>query len=586
MMFSRNPKLRSIQFGILLIVMPLFISSCQTIREGEQESIPTSNGSAEVAGTPFPTFPPFQPTPAHGVRVGGALPVQRSTFFATSGLCAACHSNLVDAEGNNVSNDDLWRSTMMANSSRDPYWKAAVRAEVMVFPEFREVIEDKCAVCHFPMAWFLAEQAGEQVKILDDSFLDPSHKYHPFAVDGVSCTLCHQVEDDNLGHPDSFSGGFLVDDVTPIGRRLAYGPYLIPPGQANIMLAGSGFEPVFADHTQQSELCATCHNLTTDTLDPSGVSIGEFHEQMVYLEWLHSSFIQTHSCQDCHMPVAEGSVRISNTGSPPRTPFYQHYFVGGNAYMAQLLDVFGEELGVTASTEHFQATQERALDQLQNRTLGIEFESLQVENGKLVADIRMQNHAGHKFPSGYPSRRAWLHFQVQDGSGDVIFESGRVNGDGSIHGNDNDRDPGLYEPHYQVIDRPDQVQIYEVIFLDVHGNITTGLLSAYEYLKDNRFIPSGFDKHTAFPEVAVYGAAFEDQDFLGGSDRLSYQVDVGERQGPFTVSVRVLYQAIAYRWMENLRAFDAPEIEAMSAYYDALPDIPVVVAEIIQRVGE
>ena len=286
------------------------------------------------------------------------------------------------------------------------------------------------------------------------------------------------------------------------------------------------------------------------------------------------------------MPVAEGSVRISNTGSPPRTPFYQHIFVGGNAYMARLLDVYGEELGVTASTEHFQATQARALDQLQSRTMGIEFERLHVENGILVADIHLENHAGHKFPSGYPSRRAWLHFQVHDGSGDIIFESGRVNGDGSIQGNDNDRDPGLYEPHYQVIENRDQVQIYEVIFLDVHGNITTGLLSAYEYLKDNRFIPSGFDKHTAIPEVAVYGGAFEDQDFTGGSDSLSYHVDVGERQGPFTVSVRVLYQAIAYRWMENLRAFDAPEIEAMSAYYDALPDIPVVVAEIIQRVGE
>jgi hypothetical protein len=586
MMFSRNPQLRSIQFINLIIALTFLISSCRAVDEVEQDKISTLTSPAEVASTPHLTSPPFEPTPAPGMRVGGALPVQRSSFFATSGLCAACHSNLVDAEGNNVSNDDFWRSTMMANSSRDPYWKAAVRAEVLVFPEFREVIEDKCAVCHFPMAWFLADQAGEQVKILDDSFLDSSHKYHTFAVDGVSCTLCHQVEDDNLGHPDSFSGGFLVDGVTPIGKRLAYGPYLIPPGQANIMLAGSGFEPVFADHTQQSELCATCHNLTTDTLDPSGISIGEFHEQMVYLEWRHSDYIHSHSCQDCHMPVAEGSVRISNTGSPPRTPFYQHTFVGGNAYMAKLLDMFGDELGVTASTEHFQATQARALDQLQNRTLVMEFERLQVGNGILVADIHMENHTGHKFPSGYPSRRAWLHFQVQDGSGDIIFESGRVNADGSIHGNDNDRDPRLYEPHYQVIESSDQVQIYEVIFLDVHGNITTGLLSAYEYLKDNRFIPSGFDKHTAIPEVAVYGGAFEDRDFTGGSDRLSYQVEVGERQGPFTVSARVLYQAIAYRWMENLRAFDAPEIEAMASYYDALPDMPVVVAEVIQNVGE
>ena len=43
--------------------------------------------------------------------------------FSGSGICALCHSGLRDAAGNDVSNDAHRRSTMMANSSKDPFWQ-------------------------------------------------------------------------------------------------------------------------------------------------------------------------------------------------------------------------------------------------------------------------------------------------------------------------------------------------------------------------------------------------------------------------------------------------------------------------------
>lgn len=74
---------------------------------------------------------------------------------------------------------------------------------------------------------------------------------------------------------------------------------------------------------------------------------------------------------------------------------------------------------------------------------------------------------------------------VRDGANHVVFESGALHPDGSIEGNDNDADPKRFEPHYTEIRSADQVQIYEPILKDQNGNVTTALLSAVGYAKDN-----------------------------------------------------------------------------------------------------
>jgi hypothetical protein len=79
--------------------------------------------------------------------------------------------------------------------------------------------------------------------------------------------------------------------------------------------------------------------------------------------------------------------------------------------------------------------------------------------GGLEADVFVENLTGHKLPTAYPSRRAWLHVRVQDGNHRTVFESGGLNPDGSIQGNDNDADPARFEPHDSKIENPDQVQI-------------------------------------------------------------------------------------------------------------------------------
>jgi hypothetical protein len=120
-----------------------------------------------------------------------------------------------------------------------------------------------------------------------------------------------------------------------------------------------------------------------------------------------------------------------------------------------------------------------------------------VQNGRLEAELAIENLSGHKFPTAYPSRRSWLHVTVKDRNGNAVFESGAINPNGAITGNDNDDDALKYEPHYTQITAANQVQIYEGIMVDSAGKPTTGLLNALRYEKDNRMLPKGFNKATA-----------------------------------------------------------------------------------------
>jgi hypothetical protein len=223
---------------------------------------------------------------------------------------------------------------------------------------------------------------------------------------------------------------------------------------------------------------------------------------------------------------------------------------------------------------------------LRNRTAAVTFDDVTLLGSQLTANLIIESQVAHKFPTGFPSRRAWLHFTVHDADGQLVFESGALGPEGSIVGNDNDADPATYEPHYMTIDRSDQVQVYETIMGDTEGDPTTTLLRAATYLKDNRLLPSGVKKQTAQDDIAVYGLAADDQDFLGNGDKIQYTVGVNGADGPFTVTAELLYQSIGYRWANNLSQYQAPEIGRFLSYYQDIPNLPVVVASESVEVSE
>ena len=61
--------------------------------------------------------------------------VPPGTVFRTSDRCVACHNGLTTKDGEDISIGFQWRASIMANSSRDPYWQGSVRRESIDHPE-------------------------------------------------------------------------------------------------------------------------------------------------------------------------------------------------------------------------------------------------------------------------------------------------------------------------------------------------------------------------------------------------------------------------------------------------------------------
>ncbi len=506
--------------------------------------------------------------------------------FAGSGNCAVCHSSLIDSSGADVSIDSQWRSTMLANAAKDPYFLAKAASEVALLPNLKQAVEDACAVCHMPMARTQALTDGKAVAVLGDGFLNPANELNKAALDGVSCTLCHQVQPDNLGQSDSFEGNYVIDTSTEAPDRPIFGQF---PGPLQApMQSMVGFTPVQGEQISDPGLCATCHNVITPYVNDQGDVAGTFPEQMPYTEWSNSAYGKTPGqqmpCQSCHMPTT-GSTAISNnpTGLDQRTPFSQHQFVGGNTIMLEIMRAHIQDLGITASTEQLEATIALVLDQLQNRAAQLSVVNSQLSGNSLELGLRVSDQTGHKFPTSFPSRRVWIHLTITDSTGKVVFESGKPNADGSISGDDADDDITAFEPHYDVITDADQVQIYESIMGDTDGHVTYHLLKGATYLKDNRILPAGFDKTTAPDEVAVHGAALNDGNFTGGSDAITYQLNLTGK-GPFTITASLLYQSISYQASRSLTG-DSQLISQFQDYFQAADRMPTVIATVTKSIS-
>jgi hypothetical protein len=501
-------------------------------------------------------------TPASGAHAG--------LSFLSATECMACHNGLTTPVGEDVSIGVSWRASMMAHSSRDPYWQGAVRRETIDHPEHAAAIEDECSICHMPMTTYPARVEGRLGRIFAHLPGGVEEDAGGLAAEGVSCTVCHQITPERLGTPDSFTGGYVLNVAAPGGAPPMFGPFDVDEGRAHLMQSATGLVPTEAVHLRESALCATCHTLFTQALDDEGRPAGRLPEQVPFLEWQHSAYRDERSCQSCHMPAVDRPTPIASVVGEPREGMGRHTFLGGNVFMLRMLNRYRDDLGVTAPPQELEAAAVATERQLQADTAIVNIVAAERSVTGTTFTVAVENLTGHKLPTGYPSRRAWLHVTVRDGSGRVLFESGAVGPSGAIEGNDNDADPLRYEPHYEEIRTSDQVQIYESVMVDHSGAVTTGLLYGARYVKDSRLLPRGFDKAAASADVAVHGAAAADRDFAGGGDRVRYVLNLPGARGPLAVEADLRFQTISYRWARNLAAYDTPETRRFGSYYDAM----------------
>lgn len=507
------------------------------------------------------------------------LPLAENGYFKASGNCDGCHGfdetmfANTNSEGHDISPITYWRGTMMANAAKDPLWKAKVSHEVAVNPSHQEALEDKCTSCHAPMGKFSHDEFNLGPYGMDDLETDS------LGQDGVSCLACHKQSTENLGNENSGVLNF-------IGAPVAFGPFGKPfeaPMQDLV-----GVIPVYGEHINDAGICAGCHTLLTESVDLEGNFTGEkFVEQATYHEWLNSAYDDNQSnattCQGCHMPRIEDEVVISANYPAllfPREPYALHELVGGNSFMLKILKQNATTLGIAASDEVLDSTIARSERMLSQQTLDLDLSFGTFINDTGFFTLRIENLAGHKFPSGYPSRRAFVEFVVIQNNGDTLFQSGVLQPDFEVAGHNT-----TYEPHYNVINQEDQAQIYEMVMGDVNGDVTTVLERAFTHLKDNRLTPLGFTtSHEVYDTTRIAGLALSDADFNfdgfegSGTDLVHYQVPLNGYNGTIKILSKVWYQAVPPRYLTEMFAVSTPEIAAFEAMYNASDKAPVLVA--------
>lgn len=508
-------------------------------------------------------------------RVG--TPKGRNEVFATADGCAACHSAgarslaMLSPTGHDISPHGLWQSTVMANSARDPFWRAQVAAEVAADPGRAEEVQALCLRCHTPMHSHTRRLGGEAPLPVADALRDP------LAQDGVSCAVCHQIQAEGLGSEATFGGKGRIER----GRRI-FGPY--PDPVADAMRAAAALEVVHGPHVQKSALCATCHTLVTAHADE------RFPEQTPYFEWQNSEFndeagrtATSRTCQECHMADL-GATRIArdpNGGDflvPVRAPYRSHGFVGGNAFLLDLLGGHREALGVTAPAEGLRLAARASRRLLAEATARLTVGALTRAEGELRFDVRIENLTGHKFPTGFPSRRAWLHVQVRSGNR-VVFDSGGYDRQGRILGVD---DP-LAHPHVTHVTDPGQVVVYELVAADSDDEPTTQLTRMAKRGKDTRLLPRGWRRDgPRATDTAPVGIG-NDFDFTAGGDTVSFAIPYGVFAPDATVIAWLRYQTIPPHWVDPLRAIDDDACRAFVAMYDAADKTPELAGVVVRE---
>jgi hypothetical protein len=407
---------------------------------------------------------------------------------------------------------------------------------------------------------------------------DPNDKqgYGALARDGISCTTCHHVSPDALGTESSYTGNFVTGRPEEI-----FGPYrddtVVPKPMQNTL----GITPILGDQLTApvQGVCQSCHNILLPVFTNDGAIVGGAYEQSTGLEWQNSVYGPGRSnqrlCIDCHMPrtfhgeplVFEIANIESSEFAPtsnrlpdeditltPRTEYGRHALHGLNLFLNQMFQQFPLILGSrqvdpmsgTAPVPSLIAGANSMIDFAQQETAAIEVESTAIVDGTLEVMVKVTNKAGHFLPSGVGFRRMFLEFVVLDERGSALWASGRTNALGFIvKGTTSQVLPSEqpiqfpnapFQPHYQVIDREDQVQIYQELVKDSGGALTTSFLRRFMTVKDNRLRPEGFDPSffadnpsEFIQELAiVHGQAADDPYYtdptLTGADVITYRV--------------------------------------------------------------
>ena len=459
---------------------------------------------------------------AQWVDLAGTQPhaLDTATPLAPASDCESCHARGDADPSSAFMPTDTWRGSMMANAVRDPLYLAALT----VAEQDHAGIGDFCLRCHTPNAFI----AGRTRVDAQSGF----GRMPPLLAsdgDGVTCDGCHRMI-----APTTSAFGNGQYEYSPTDTR--FGPY----DDAMSMRHGTA-QSTF---TAESRLCGTCHGLSNPLVHRRAADGSDTGVAMpldtTYAEWAASAFARAgdpaaRTCQDCHMPRADGDLFVSTTGGVPRTMPRRHDFAGANVWGIGVVRDVRNDPSVSA---HYDLAIERAHAMLASaaRLTVMDAPASAMPGETAHVTVRFENLSGHKLPTGYADgRRVWLEVALVDASGAAQIVSGR------------------YDDANAALDETDpQLHLYEAL----HGRIGTGVeehLALHDtVVRDTRIPPR---EMTSNADIAPVGA-----DFAGGAngtlrndDVATYAIAIpSTASGSVTVRVRALYQSTTREYVEFL----------------------------------
>lgn len=269
------------------------------------------------------------------------------------------------------------------------------------------------------------------------------------------------------------------------------------------------------------------------------------------------------SIEDNTFPFVENRAPDADITMQIRQPYARHTLVGMNVFVIKMFQQFAKQLGIRTkdpmvggwpTVPGLTLTEEAMVELAQQETAVVEILSIDKNDKTLDVKVRVTNKAGHSFPSGVSFRRAFLDFQVLDKNNKPLWGSGMTNSIGVITDGPNGAilpteflEKQQYQPHYEVITKQSQVQIYEELVKNPEGFFTTSFLALADKVKSNRLQPRGWKPDGPWAKETKPVGTANDPDYSNGSgaDVIVYSIPLTDIPGtPANVSATIMYQTI------------------------------------------
>ena len=338
--------------------------------------------------------------------------------FPTAQYCGHCHQE----------SHAQWRESAHSNSNRAPWYLKNVG---LLNTEKGVEYSRHCEGCHDPIA------------VVAGAINPGAPKKRPYDQDGVTCMVCHSIQQVDTRGTGSFTlavPAVMVDENgAPITR---------PVTDAEILAhLDRHSKAVMKDFYRTSEFCASCHKAAL----PQTLNGYKWQRAIsLYDEWQNSSFAKQYplpfykkdsvsTCETCHMQ--RESLQTTDFGAKHGT-LASHRWLGANTVVPQYYKYDQQAARVVAF--------------LKNSVFNVDLFALDVEgpSGKesatiaplgltsftlipgahVTASVVIQNKgiAHSHVPEQRDMYESWVAFTVKNAKGDVLEQSGELLPNGEL----------------------------------------------------------------------------------------------------------------------------------------------------------